>query len=81
MSKQITKTIDDLGRINLPVALRQKLNWGIGDEIELCHENETLVLKLSKRHEGINCAVCNKPTRKLVISGSNLCSDCTEDEV
>ena len=39
------QTIDDLGRIVLPTELREELGWNLRDEVELCKENDTIVIR------------------------------------
>ena len=38
------RTIDELGRINLPATLRQKQNWSIGNEIAISSVDDVIVL-------------------------------------
>jgi len=40
-----TQSIDDLGRIVLPSELREELGWNVRDVIELCRENDTVVMR------------------------------------
>jgi len=76
MSNQTTRTIDELGRINLPTELRQELDWDIGDEINLSGTNGTIVLQLSKRYTGPLCVICSKPERKVRIKNRDICDVC-----
>ncbi len=41
----VTRRIDDLGRVVLPIELRRNLGIGIGDTLEIFTENETVVLR------------------------------------
>ena len=52
MNHEIIRTIDDLGRLNLPAELRKPLGWGLGDEIKLHCEGDTIVLTLAKHNDG-----------------------------
>ena len=38
------RTIDELGRINLPATLRQIQNWGIGNEVAISGIDDVVVL-------------------------------------
>jgi len=46
MDYQVTRTIDELGRIIIPQDLRQELEWGTGDKIKLTNTNGKLILEL-----------------------------------
>ena len=52
MNQEIARTIDDMGRINVPAELRKLLGWGLGDEVNLCIEGDTVLLSLSKHNGG-----------------------------
>ena len=78
MNPEITRKIDDLGRINLPLELRKALDWGIGDEIKLKCVDDTVTLELSQKSENPQCSVCNKPQRKLRINGKDYCDSCAD---
>ncbi|WP_312047491.1 AbrB/MazE/SpoVT family DNA-binding domain-containing protein [Anaerotignum sp.] len=41
----ITRKVDDLGRVVLPIELRRNLGIGIGDTLEIFAEKETIVLR------------------------------------
>ncbi len=41
----VTRRIDDLGRVVLPIELRRNLGIGIGDTLEIFTENDTIVLR------------------------------------
>lgn len=51
----ITRTLDELGRISIPAEIREKLGWDKNATIKLhCTENNTLTLKLTDKHQPIN---------------------------
>ena len=79
MNLNVTRTIDDLGRLNLPTELRKMQDWGIGDEINLSCQDDTIVLKLSKRREEPICCICKTPQRKLRINGLDFCDNCASE--
>ena len=76
MNYELTKTIDDLGRINLPSEIRKPLNWGVGDEINLCRQGDTIILSLSKKREEPECSVCGKQNQIVRINGQSYCNVC-----
>ena len=45
MENANSKTIDDLGRVIIPVKLREEMGWDARDEIEIYKENDTIVLR------------------------------------
>lgn len=42
---RITRKVDDLGRVVLPIELRRNLGIGIGDTLEIFTDKETIVLR------------------------------------
>ena len=52
MSQEVTRTIDDMGRINLPKELRKLLGWSLGDEVNLRIEGDKIVVSLLKHNGG-----------------------------
>lgn len=44
-STGITRKVDDLGRVVLPIELRRNLGIGIGDTLEIFTDKETIVLR------------------------------------
>ena len=78
MSLTMTRKIDDLGRINLPLELRKAQNWGIGDQITLNCVDDVIVLELSQKSENPLCSICNEPQRKLRINGKDYCDSCAD---
>ena len=50
MNNPMIRTIDELGRLNLPAALLHQQGWAIGDEIALICENSMITLELCNRH-------------------------------
>ena len=78
MNLEITRKIDDLGRINLPLELRKALDWGIGDEIILKCVDDVVTLEFLQKSESPLCSICNKPQRKLRINGKDYCDSCAE---
>ena len=41
----ISRPIDQLGRIVIPSEWRKLLGWAIGDNIEICRDEDNLILK------------------------------------
>jgi transcriptional pleiotropic regulator of transition state genes len=72
-----TRTIDELGRVVLPVELRKKLGWNEKDEISVYHEkgSDSVTLKRTRIYE-TRCVFCGKPEKSITINGSDVCPEC-----
>lgn len=73
----ITKKIDSVGRIVIPMELRNSLSWKSNDEIELCEQDGKLVLTKHIIKRG-QCAICGSKEKLLSIEGINICLNCAE---
>lgn len=74
-SFRIVRKVDDLGRIVLPIELRRTLDINVRDELEICLDDDKVVLS---KYEPA-CIFCGS-TRKLVAyRGKNLCAECIRD--
>lgn len=68
-----TRKIDELGRIVLPIVLRNKLGVTGGDAIDICMNDEgDIVLKVATP----KCAICKSAEKLEEINGQYLCEDC-----
>ena len=68
-----TRKIDELGRIVLPIVLRNKLGVTGGDAIDICMNDEgDIVLKVATP----KCAICKSAEKLEKINGQYLCEDC-----
>lgn len=47
----VTRRLDRLGRIIVPIEMRRALGWEIGEEIEFWTEGNTVVLKSSEKEQ------------------------------
>ena len=74
-STGILRRIDDLGRLVLPMELRNKLELGKGDPIEIYVEGDTVVLK---KYEP-SCIFCNESENITKHKGKNICRNCVEE--
>jgi len=73
----IIKKIDSVGRIVVPMELRNSLGWKSNDEIELCEKDGKLVLTKHIINQG-HCAICGSEEKLLSIEGINICLNCAE---
>ena len=68
----ITRRIDELGRIVLPIELRRGLDIGEKDALEIYVEDDTIILKKFKK----SCIFCNNDDNIIDFKGKNVCSEC-----
>ena len=68
----ITRKIDELGRIVLPVELRRKLNLLERDAMEIYVEGRSIILK---KHE-ISCVFCGSSFNVTPYMEKNICPAC-----
>ena len=70
---KLTKKIDDLGRIVIPVELRNALSINNQDELEMYIEGSSIML--SKKTKG--CVLCDsKENLSEIKNGKCLCFEC-----
>ena len=68
----ITRKIDELGRIVIPIGIRTKLNLKEKDEMEIFIEKGKIILK---RYE-LNCVFCGEKTNLKEYKGQCICKKC-----
>lgn len=71
-STGIIRKMDELGRIVIPIELRNKFNLSEKDPIEIYVEGSNIVLK---KYEN-NCIFCGKSTNLIDYKGKQICSLC-----
>lgn len=70
--KIVTKTIDSVGRIALPIEIRRNLNFKIGDEVDIFNDNGAIVIK--KHHS--SCILCGDINSLKEFNGKFICQNC-----
>ena len=78
-TERTERTIDQQGRITLPYKLMQRLGWGSGDELAFHGAKSTIILSMSKWHEGPRCVICNNLEQKISINGVDICGNCLQE--
>ena len=73
-----SRTIDDQNRVTLPSNLLQKLGWSTGDKLAFNRTRSSVVLSMSKRHDGPRCVLCNKLEQEICINGRDICGSCLQ---
>lgn len=68
----ITRKIDELGRIVLPIELRRGLGIGEKDALEIYVEDEKIILKKYKQA----CAFCGSDENIVEFKGKCVCAEC-----
>lgn len=71
----INRKIDDLGRIVIPVELREKLGIKKQDQLEIFIEGDRIIL--TKPSE--QCIFCNSATQLSKWKEKNVCSTCVDE--
>lgn len=74
-STGIVRTIDELGRIVLPMELRKTLGIGVKDPIEIFVDGEKIMLK---KYE-TSCIFCGNANNTKYFKGKLICLDCMSD--
>jgi transcriptional pleiotropic regulator of transition state genes len=68
----ITRKIDELGRIVLPIELRRSLEIGEKDPLEIYVEDDKIILRKYKSA----CVFCGNEDNIIEYKGKNICADC-----
>lgn len=66
------RSLDQLGRIVIPIELRRVLDIAIGDGLEFYSDENTIVLK---KYEPA-CIFCDNAKGITVYRGKNVCGEC-----
>lgn len=71
-STGMTRKVDDLGRIVIPIELRNKLNIEVKDSVEIFVEGNNIILKKNEP----NCIFCGAFKRLIRYQEKQICSNC-----
>lgn len=73
---RITKKIDPLGRILIPVRMREELNFEVSKtELEIKVEGENIILSKTEK----SCIFCKESKNLIPYRNKNICATCLED--
>lgn len=77
MSKNtgIIRKIDELGRVVIPIEIRNKFELLVGDSVEVYVDNNSIILK---KHEESSC-FCGKEKELNNYLGKMICRKCIEE--
>ena len=73
----VRKTIDDLGRIVLPIELRRTYDLAVGirSAVDLYVDGEKLIITKTKNE----CIFCNSRDNLVEYKGKSVCEKCIEE--
>ena len=71
----IVRKIDELGRIVLPIELRNKMDINTKDSVELFVDNDKIILK---KYQPC-CVFCGNADNVTMFKGKLVCRDCIEE--
>jgi transcriptional pleiotropic regulator of transition state genes len=73
MDVVVTRKVDELGRIVLPVELRDKYGIEVGDAFDICtDENGNIVLRKAQKY----CVFCKSTDDLTEVMGKSICNSC-----
>jgi len=73
----MTRNIDKLGRIVIPIELRKELGFDESTKIELFIEPERQRLVMEKYQRG--CIFCDEMNNTIEYEGMTICEDCAAE--
>ena len=74
-STGIVRKIDDLGRMVIPIELRQTMNINKKDPMEIYVDEDKIILK---KYEPA-CIFCGNADNTIEFKGRTICEDCLEN--
>ena len=72
-----TRTLDELGRVVLPIDFRRRLGLNPRDEITLSLDENGITMRKTEPHTP-NCVFCGANESKEVIGNKAICAGCAE---
>lgn len=73
-STGIIRRIDELGRIVLPAEVRKTYNISPGSDIEICTQDDTIILKKWET----TCIFCGSKENLKLFKEKSVCTKCVE---
>lgn len=73
----ISRKVDGLGRIVIPIELRRNLNIETGDSLDINIENDKVVL--TKRVSNNCCVICLQEKPKYNLKEKSICTECAKE--
>lgn len=72
-STGIVRRVDELGRVVIPIELRNKFDINVKDPIEIFVDGQSIVLKKFEQ----NCIFCNSSKNLLEFNDKLICEKCS----
>lgn len=73
-STGVVRKVDELGRIVLPISIRQTMDINEKDPLEIFTDDNRIILQ--KYHPA--CVFCNNADRIVYFNNKRICRDCLE---
>lgn len=74
-STGIIRKVDELGRVVVPIELRNKLNINVKDEVEIYVDGSSIILKKFEP----NCIFCGNTKNLVEYKGKLICKKCLDN--
>ncbi|MBO4831582.1 MAG: AbrB/MazE/SpoVT family DNA-binding domain-containing protein [Oscillospiraceae bacterium] len=71
----ITRKVDELGRIVIPIGLRRRLDISEKDLLKIYTSDDAIILKKDQP----SCIFCDKVKNVISYKGKNVCRSCIEE--
>ena len=71
----ITRKVDELGRIVIPIGLRRRLDICEKDALKIYTSDDAIILKKDQP----SCIFCDKAKNVINYKGKNVCKTCIDD--
>lgn len=71
-STGIVRKVDELGRVVLPISIRQTMNIAEKDSLEIFIEGDRIILQKYQP----SCTFCNNADKIIFFCGKRICEDC-----
>ncbi|NLN81677.1 MAG: AbrB/MazE/SpoVT family DNA-binding domain-containing protein [Clostridiales bacterium] len=75
MKSEVVRKMDELGRIVIPIEMRNALGWDDETKISISRQGERLVLQT---YQG-SCFVCGSEENLKQIHGKYICRECVDE--
>lgn len=71
-STGVVRKVDELGRIVLPISIRQTMDIGEKDALEIFTEDNKIILQKYQP----SCTFCSNADKIIYFCGKRICEDC-----
>jgi transcriptional pleiotropic regulator of transition state genes len=75
MKAEVVRKMDELGRILIPIEMRNALGWDNESKISISQKGERLILQTYQS----SCFVCGSEENLKPIHGKNICQNCIDE--